>query len=266
MPIGKNYTALDRAVFECACAGCESIWITINDDIMPLIKHRLGDYVYDPVWYFRKYDVNPKDNQKLIPIFLVPHFPKYRHRRDSPGWGIINSAIYATAATKRLSNFLTPNKFYAAFPFGIYNPRALVKHRVAISSEKNFFLTHEGKTIKDNKKLGFTFSYDDVKKINSYINKHGTGQWKAVGEFVKGDSAAWSEKLPPEERFSARKFSLAEVFGPIEKNNYEQEELNWFFDISTWEDYRNFMASEYILERPTPLKAKKLPQIGAGDD
>jgi len=108
MPVGENYTALENAIFECACAGCESIWITVNDDWAPLIKKRIGDYVYDPIWYYRQYDVNPKDSRKVIPIFFVPHLPKYRSRRDSLGWGIINSSLYAQSVTKRLSDFTTP--------------------------------------------------------------------------------------------------------------------------------------------------------------
>ena len=33
MPIASNYTAVERAVVECAWAGCETIWIICNDDV-----------------------------------------------------------------------------------------------------------------------------------------------------------------------------------------------------------------------------------------
>ena len=52
-PIGKNYLAVERAVLECAYAGCETIWIVCHDDMQPLIKHRLGEYVLDPVFLQR---------------------------------------------------------------------------------------------------------------------------------------------------------------------------------------------------------------------
>ena len=35
-PIAPNYTAIERAVTECAWAGCETIWIVCNDDVSPL--------------------------------------------------------------------------------------------------------------------------------------------------------------------------------------------------------------------------------------
>ena len=49
MPIAPNYYAVERAVLECAYAGCKTIWIVANDDTTPLIRHRLGDYIQDPV-------------------------------------------------------------------------------------------------------------------------------------------------------------------------------------------------------------------------
>ena len=266
MPIGANYTALERAIFECACAGCESIWITVDDNWAPLIKKRCGEYIHDPVWYYRKYDVNPSDNQKLIPIFFVPHHPKYRGRRDSLGWGIINSAIYSVRATKSLSSFLTPNKFYAAFPFGIYNPRALIKQRGLISSKKPFYLSHKGKTIKDDRRLGFTFSWDDVKKINVHIHSEGTGVWKTIGEFVKGDQQAWTQRLPAEEQYSARRFTLDKVFEPLNFTGANSLELTWFYNIESWEIYRELMGSEHILKRPAVLTSAPMPPIGVDND
>lgn len=42
MPIAENYTAIERSVMECAYAGCETIWIVCNNDIQPLLRHRIG--------------------------------------------------------------------------------------------------------------------------------------------------------------------------------------------------------------------------------
>jgi hypothetical protein len=266
MPIGPNYTALERAIFECACAGCESIWITVNDDWAPLIKHRIGDYVQDPVWYYREYDVFGSDSRKVIPIFCVPHVPKYRSRRDSLGWGIINAALYALRVTKNISEFLYPNRFYAAFPFGVYDPRALIKERNIISSSKQFYVTHKGRTVKDNKRLGFTFTREDIKKINANISSKNTGTWEAIGDFVKDDPSAWSKRRPLDEQYIARKFTLDKVFEPMGISDAEKLELPWYYDISTWEGYKKYMGSTEQLKRPKPLTAGKLPAIGVDDD
>ena len=70
MPIAPNYTALEHAVVECAWAGCETVWIICNDDVSPLIRHRIGDYILDPVWANRTFDRFPSESKKIIPIFL----------------------------------------------------------------------------------------------------------------------------------------------------------------------------------------------------
>ena len=72
MPIAENYTALERSVMECAYAGCETIWIVCNQDVQPLIRHRLGEMVQDPVWYGRTLSPYPEEQRKPIPIYYVP--------------------------------------------------------------------------------------------------------------------------------------------------------------------------------------------------
>lgn len=54
MPIAPGYTAIEHSVLECAMAGCHTIWIAAAENTTPLIRHRLGDYVQDPVFLGRK--------------------------------------------------------------------------------------------------------------------------------------------------------------------------------------------------------------------
>ena len=72
MPIAQNYLAVERAVLECAYAGCETIWVVCHDDMQPLIRHRLGDYVQDPVWVLRHFSLEKRGYRKPIPIHYVP--------------------------------------------------------------------------------------------------------------------------------------------------------------------------------------------------
>ena len=95
-PIANNYLAVERAVVECAYAGCETIWVVCNDDMQPLLKHRMGDYIEDPYYLdkssFVKY---PSENRRQIPIFYSPIHPKDRDRRDSLGWSVLHGALTA---------------------------------------------------------------------------------------------------------------------------------------------------------------------------
>ena len=165
-----------------------------------------------------------------------------------------------------MSDYVVPNKFYASFPFGLYNSRELISHRSTISSSRRFFVTYNKKTIKSDYRLGFTFDWEDVRAINRYIHKEGTGAWRAIGEFVKGDAKAWSERLPTEEKYSARKFTLEKVFNPLNIDNAHHAEISWYYDVSTWKEYKKFMGSEQILKRPALFTKANLPPIGVDDD
>ena len=91
------------------------------------------------------------------------------------------------------------------FPL-VFTPR---EHRNLISSENNFFLCYNGKTAKDGEYLGFSFGPDDFIKCRQVVRKEGTKTWKNSGSEMP------TEKLPLEERWSARYFSLDKVLEPV---------------------------------------------------
>ena len=76
MPIAQNYLAVERAVVECAYAGCETIWVVCHDDMQPLIRHRLGDYAQDPVWVNRHFELRRNQFSKAYPYLLRADSPK----------------------------------------------------------------------------------------------------------------------------------------------------------------------------------------------
>jgi hypothetical protein len=49
IPVGQDYLAIEHAAYECACAGANTIWIVCKEGTTPLIRHRLGDWLHDPV-------------------------------------------------------------------------------------------------------------------------------------------------------------------------------------------------------------------------
>jgi len=73
MPLAPNYTMIEASVYECAMAGCETIWVVCNDDVAPLVRYRVGDYVEDPIWASRQHAKKPRLERLQIPIFYV-HF------------------------------------------------------------------------------------------------------------------------------------------------------------------------------------------------
>ena len=261
MPIASRLTAIERSVMECAWAGCETIWIVCNDDISPVIRHRVGELVQDPVW-LRKLDTYPSASRKAIPIFYVPIHPKHRDKIDSFGWSIIYGALSIFKISINMSKWLVPGRYYVSFPYSVYDPRVVREHRLKISSPEGFYLSHEGKTIRDGEKLGFTFDKDDFVKYRRVIRKEGKGLYKTPTEGIYP-----RERHPIGQRHTARYFTLEKIFGGANVDDSRVVELPWNYSIDNWEGYVTYMASEHqaLMRRPNKLflSYREWNEIGA---
>ena len=228
-PIAKNYLAVERSVVECAYAGCETIWVVCNDDMQPLIKHRLGDYIEDPYYLDKASFVrHPSEHRRQIPIFYTPIHPKDRDRRDSLGWSAIHGALTAFIISDKISKWTIPSRYYISFPYGVYQPWEVYKHRKRISGKKPFFITHEGKTVKDGEYLAFTF---DAEEYKTYVSN------------VRNNCTGGNTNLSPDKRWSSRFFGIDKIFNSdiIDK---ELLDVSWYYKIDSWDGYRNYITSD----------------------
>jgi len=232
MPIAPDYLALERSVVECAYAGCETIWIVCNDDIQPLIRYRLGEYIQDPVWVLRNFAVEKRGHQKPISIYYVPIHPKDRGKRDCLSWSVLYGALTATKISSGLSTWLKPNRYYVSFPYGVYDPKILREHRKIISSDQDFYLINKNKTVIDGEYLGFTFDYKTYELLFSEVKEKSTGLYE-------GD-----RKLSIEERFSYRFFTLKDVFGSLKLGKATLIEVEQFHNISNWHGYCDYISTD----------------------
>lgn len=247
-PIGENYTALENAIVQCAYAGCETIWIVCNDDVAPIVRHTLGDYVEDPVWVNRTQDPFPSESKQPIPIFYVPIHPNDRDKRDCQGWSVLHGALSAYNISRQMSKWIIPDRYFVAFSSGIYNPTILRAYRKEISSNTGFYLSTSGETIREGHPLSFTFDAEDFKRFRRDVRKQGTGGWYAPKEGEKYPS----KRLPIEKRYSARHFSLDIVFRSAIIEGANKVEAPWFYSIPDWDRYRKFLASPQAIEIERP--------------
>tara|TARA_R110002124_G_scaffold207407_1_gene373900 strand:- start:1394 stop:2242 length:849 start_codon:yes stop_codon:yes gene_type:complete len=229
MPLAPNFYAVERAVLECAYAGCETIWVIANDDIAPLLRHRLGDYIHDPISIGRK-NKYPSQSRKPIPIFYVPCPAKHKNKSHCISWTILHGAKTAYDIGATLSKWVAPGSFYVSFCHGVYPTKVLRPVRRQISRATNFTVTFQDKSVATNNLLGFTFN---VEQMNKALNK-----------FMETDkSLLWGEDLKNEKQFYEENFSLDKVFKHVILYKREQLEVPWFHQIDSWENYCQFLAS-----------------------
>jgi hypothetical protein len=144
---------------------------------------------------------------------------------------------------------MIPDKYYVSFPYGIFDPRFLDKKRKLIKTQKNFYVSYQGKTVQDNYYTSFTFGKDEFVQYRRNVRK-GTGKYRSVPNSTK---AIPVEPLPIEERWSARYFDLKDVFKDLDLDNATIHEPDDFSNISSWAEYRDFMKTDlaHSIVRPT---------------
>ena len=247
MPLAPNYNLVERSIAECSFAGCESIWIVCNDDIAPLIRHRVGERVDDLASAERGAFVNhPSEVRVSIPIYYVPIHPKHRDKIDCYAWSILHGANVAYWLCRRLSRWAIPDRYFVSFPFGGYNPLVAKKARKDIASFSPFYFSHEGRTVRDGLPAGFTFDACEWRRARDVIKKTSKAYYPpATGEMP-------SKRLPAAERHQSRHFQLGDVFGGSSLEGSKISELSWFYDLTTWREYSILLTSGHHEELVRP--------------
>jgi len=247
MPIASGYSLLESSVVECAWVGCKSIWIVVNDDFAPIIRKKLGDWVFDPVWNNRKFDPKPHESKRRIPIFYVPVPLKHRNKIDSLSWSVIHGALTAFKLTSNLSKWTTPSKYYVSFPYTYVDPFQLREHRKDISGNQNVYFTSNGMGVKEGLMTSFTFMKDDWLEFRRVVRT-------STGNRVPGSTFTDDLYLPIEERWSGRWFQPDKVFAPLKDDELIKIPVKDFFNIGSWEEYTDFIAASRTITIKRPSK------------
>jgi hypothetical protein len=244
MPVAPDYLAFERSIYECAIAGCETIWIVSHREQTPLMRHRLGDWIYDPIINPKirsKYSDRPSEQFKQIPIYYVPIHPKDRDVRDGLVWSIFYGIRKAFQISRYFSKWVTPNRFYVSFPYSVYTASSLKDRRLEISSKESIYLqTPDGRTIKDGALAGFTLDSKEYVQYLKNFREHEKLLWKN-GEWKNGKFVG--EKLPTGERYTGRTIKPEQVFHSALVNEDNIHKLKWYHDISTWQGYCKYLGS-----------------------
>ncbi len=235
--VGPNYTAIEASIYECIHAGCSSIWIVANDDVAPLIRHRIGEWATDIDSVQRgRYIRFGTEKHQEVPIYYVPIHPRHRDKVDCYGWSVIYGVNVAYWVMIKMGRWTQPHQYYVSFPLGAMDPREVYKHRSLLRKNAPFYFSHKGKTVKDGMPLSFVLESDEWRRAKrKIITNSATYKAPPEGEYP-------TELLPPEERQRSRRFTLAEVFGEAETGTHQ--EIEYFYDLTTWEEYVKFISSD----------------------
>lgn len=271
MPIAPDYLAVERAVFECAAAGCETIWVVCHKEMQPLIRHRMGDWVLDPStnpYITSKFVYNAHDLERQVPIYYVPIHPKDRDKRDCLSWSVLFGVMRAYHVSHKISKWVVPERYYVAFPYGVYDVRVVRNNRDKISTTNNFYVSHGGKTVADGEYLGFSMGVEDFIMYRKQLRQKAINSWKPGAFWDEEAKTIKGERLSAAERHTARHFELDTVFGCAILDGAHTEEAAWYYNVSNWDGYCKYLGSEERerVKRPWEMKYHEWNPIGEDNE
>jgi hypothetical protein len=144
-------------------------------------------------------------------------------------------ASYYTS--KKISNWIMPDKYYVSHPYGVYDPAAIREYRKDISSvDKCFYIRYDGSTVVNNNYLGFTFDTETFVTVRR--------------QFRELEKTRKKQEPRP-----ARFFKLEEVFNVLDPEFVSCEEkifcdIPEYHDISFWNGYVNCISGTKV-RKPT---------------
>lgn len=231
MPIHKNYHAIERAVHTAAMAGCNTIWIVMYRESQPIIRQKLGEWIYDPesVWK----NPYPWLQVKQIPIYYVCINALDRKRRDSLAWSALYGAKAASRTCLKVSKWIMPKKFLIISPYAIVPEDEIKQCRSLLRGKHNIAFRYQGLTFKDNNYAPFTFSQEVYAECSKYFKQKYTGD-------------------------ETRK-TFAEIFEPVNLDTYAKVDISWLYRIDDWDQYCKFISSEHnkLCRRPKYMVTHK---------
>lgn len=256
-PIAKNFLAIERAVLECATAGCKTIWIICPTHMQPLLRKRVGEYIHDPVLLLKmKYKRFSNEVLRPIPIYYIPTHPKDKRKRDSLIWSILYGAKVVHRISSSISKWLIPTKFYITFPYAVFPSQFVRKYRRQIVHAKRFFASFNGKTIRDGEFLPCAIPYTDIKNLKKEFLHLATGLKTQTD--VIGNKLETLEFLPIEERYSGRFLKVQDVFSSLSPEGFNMEVI-WYHNISSWEGFCGYLGSEDRKKMQRPIRKMLFP-------
>ena len=226
LSLSSTLLAVERSIIECNYAGCKTIWVVCNENYQPIIRQRVKDFTTS--FYSlssAKFSRFGQTKIKHIPIYYVSIPASLRGKRDSLGWAVLHAAQQAFYVCAKISKWLVPNKYFVSNPYGIHDPKIISENKSILTSTHNLFITEKDKSVANAMNMSFSFRPDDFIKIRKNIKSFCTG----------------SVTKP---YWSSRNFSIDKFFNYDNISNVNNIEVDHYYSLTSWEDYRNFIKSK----------------------
>ena len=103
--------------------------------------------------------------------------------------------------------------------------------------------------------MGFTFSPEDLKNIIQDVRKKTSKSYEVIAKEEY-------KLLTKSEQWSAKKFTIADVFESLKNKKQNKIEIKEYNEINSWENYASFLGNGFKLVCPEKIFTRTtLPKI-----
>lgn len=239
-PIGEGKVILDHVIHFCVKGGCRTIWIVINKDLSSLVRKHVGDFV--------------KVAEKIVPIFYVPCNPTDIDKRDTYGYDVIYGATCASKFTAKLSDWVTPEKYFIAWPMFFMPIEFATKVRFSLTRYgREFCVTMDGLNFRDGEMYPALLTPPRIAMCR-YNIFHG---YQLTSRYMPESFDEKAPRLPGSQQYATKKLKLEDVFEPLRLVPLHPIEGDGFLDLTDFDTYAQNL--EYITQHSQfPVTYKSL--------
>ena len=234
-----------------------------------MLRRHLGEWVEDPAWWYRK-TATPAAYRLQIPIFYIRMTEKDKRQRGSAAWAIIHAARVANKMAANVSKWTMAARFFVTFPWSGINFWEFKQHRRDTALTRNFYFTHKNKSAWTNEYIPFAFNQADLRAMKKNFSAKNKLVFKRIGEFIPNDQS-WFERLPKEEQYSGRHFTIQQLLEPVNNDTYKSLEISEYYNVYTWDGLQHAI-SNFQFRRPkrrylrSGQESRILQRIGVNTD
>jgi hypothetical protein len=215
----QDLSAIEKSIYECALAGCSSVWVCCTEDFQPIIKKHVGDYIKDPVSISKaSFTKHPSENTTDIPIYYYLVHPKDRLRRSGQCWDIFSTALTIYYISRKVSRWSIPSNYYVSFCNSVYDISQLRDYRNELSRGGNIMFQMGDLTALDDLSLGVSGSGETIKEIISGLKR---------------------EKI----YHKSEDLNLSSVKKFFDLESYKKIKISEYFTCYKWENYVEYIKN-----------------------
>ena len=243
MPLSEDLNFLQYAIVQASMFGVEAIYVIAHIATNPLIKKGIGEYIMDPVYSDSTSVEKTLLRQRYIPIHFMPVNAAIKSFRESVFFYSLHGVINVDKIYRSISRFVVPNNYIIIPPYSVFDYASIRKNRRLLKKDNKLLWSYNGETIKDGIPLPFIITYKEALQFEKEA-------YENIIDIMENIRLSKS----PDAQILFEEYMRSSIsFERLADDNALPLEVEFFYNVDSWESYRKLMANKIFRSPPDYL-------------